>query len=74
MLDDWGIDQLDRQARRDLLEVLEDRYDKSSTIVTSQLPISVWHHFVGDDTIADAVCDRVVNNAYQIEVKGESKT
>lgn len=73
ILDDWGIDQLDRQARRDLLEVLEDRYAKSSTIITTQLPIKAWHHFVGDDTIADAVCDRVVNNAYIIDVLGESK-
>lgn len=73
ILDDWGIDQLDRQARRDLLEVLEDRYAQSSTVVTSQLPIKAWHHFIGDDTIADAVCDRVVNNAYFIEVRGESK-
>lgn len=73
ILDDWGIDQLDRQGRRDLLEVLEDRYAKSSVIITSQLPTDAWHHFIGDDTIADAVCDRVVNNAYTIEVKGESK-
>lgn len=72
-MDDWGIDQLDRQARRDLLEVLEDRYAKSSTVITSQLPINTWHHFIGDSTIADAVCDRVVNNAYLMEVKGESK-
>lgn len=73
ILDDWGIDQLDRQARRDLLEVLEDRYAKSSTVITSQLPINTWHHFIGDDTIADAICDRLVNNAYAIEVRGESK-
>tara|TARA_Y100000814_G_scaffold284277_1_gene251067 strand:- start:704 stop:1435 length:732 start_codon:yes stop_codon:yes gene_type:complete len=72
ILDDWGIDQLDRQARRDLLEVLEDRYAKSSTIITSQLPIEKWHHFIGDDTIADAVCDRVINNAYKIEITGDS--
>lgn len=72
VLDDWGIDQLDRQARRDLLEVLEDRYAKSSTIITSQLPIDMWHSFIGDDTIADAVCDRVINNAYKIEIKGDS--
>ena len=72
ILDDWGIDQLDRQARRDLLEVLEDRYAKSSTIITSQLPIDMWHRFIGDDTIADAVCDRVINNAYKIEIKGDS--
>ena len=72
ILDDWGIDQLDRQARRDLLEVLEDRYAKSSTLITSQLPVENWHHFIGDDTIADAVCDRVLNNAYTIPIKGES--
>jgi len=72
ILDDWGIDQLDRQARRDLLEVLEDRYAKASTIITTQLPIDQWHHFIGDDTIADAVCDRVVNNAYVINITGES--
>lgn len=72
ILDDWGIDQLDRQARRDLLEVLEDRYAKSSTIITSQLPGEMWHHFIGDDTIADAVCDRVMNNAYKVEINGNS--
>lgn len=72
ILDDWGIDQLDRQARRDLLEVLEDRYAKSSTIITSQLPIDRWHHFIGDDTIADAVCDRVINNAHKIQITGDS--
>lgn len=72
ILDDWGIDQLDRQARRDLLEVLEDRYAKSSTIITSQLPIEMWHHFIGDDTIADAVCDRVINNAHKIQITGDS--
>lgn len=72
ILDDWGIDQLDRQGRRDLLEVLEDRYAKSATIITSQLPIDKWHHFIGDDTIADAVCDRIVNNAYNIQIEGDS--
>lgn len=72
ILDDWGIDQLDRQARRDLLEVLEDRYGQSSTIITSQLPGDAWHNFIGDDTIADAVCDRVISNSYRIEIKGES--
>lgn len=72
ILDDWGIDQLDRQARRDLLEVLEDRYAKSSTIITTQLPLEMWHQFIGDDTIADAICDRVINNAYKITITGES--
>ncbi len=72
ILDDWGIDQLDRQARRDLLEVLEDRYAKASTIITTQLPVNKWHHFIGDDTIADAICDRIVNNAYMMEIDGDS--
>lgn len=72
ILDDWGIDQLDRQARRDLLEVLEDRYAKSSTIITTQLPVDKWHQFIGDNTIADAICDRVINNAYTITITGES--
>lgn len=72
ILDDWGIDQLDRQGRRDLLEVLEDRYAKASTIITTQLPLDKWHHFIGDDTIADAICDRIINNAYAIEINGES--
>ena len=72
ILDDWGIDQLDRQARRDLLEVLEDRSERLSTIITTQLPITQWHQFIGDDTIADAICDRVINNSYQIEITGES--
>lgn len=72
ILDDWGIDQLDRQARRDLLEVLEDRYGKSSTIITSQLPVELWHNFIGDNTIADAVCDRIINNAHKIDIKGDS--
>ena len=72
ILDDWGIDQLERQARRDLLEVLEDRYGRTATMITSQLPIECWHRFIGDDTIADAVCDRIVSNSYSIDVKGDS--
>lgn len=72
ILDDWGIDQLDRQERRDLLEVIEDRYEQSSTIITSQLPVQMWHNFIGDNTIADAVCDRLINNAYKIDIKGDS--
>jgi DNA replication protein DnaC len=72
ILDDWGIDQLDRQGRRDLLEVLEDRYAKTATIITTQLPIDRWHQFIGDDTIADAICDRIINNAFTITMSGES--
>lgn len=72
ILDDWGIDQLDRQARRDLLEVMEDRYAKASTIITTQLPLDSWHQFIGDDTIADAICDRIINNSHIIDIAGES--
>lgn len=72
ILDDWGIDQLDRQARRDLLEVLEDRTNQTSTIITTQLPIDHWHDYIGDGTIADAICDRVTNNAYIFTIEGES--
>jgi len=72
VLDDWGIDQLDRQARRDLLEVLEDRTNRTSTIITTQLPIEHWHDYIGDGTIADAICDRVINNAYTFVIEGES--
>lgn len=72
ILDDWGIDQLDRQARRDLLEVLEDRSARMATVITTQLPVQHWHHYIGDDTIADAICDRVINAAYQLNIEGNS--
>lgn len=72
ILDDWGIDQLDRQGRRDLLEILEDRYKKGSTIVTTQLPIEFWADYIGDSTLSDAICDRLLGNAYQINISGES--
>lgn len=72
ILDDWGIDQLDRQARRDLLEVLEDRTNRTSTVITTQLPVTHWHDYIGDGTIADAICDRVINNAYTFVIEGES--
>jgi len=72
VLDDWGLVGLDDSQRRDLLELLEDRYDKKSTIVTSQLPINLWHESIGDNTLADAILDRLVHNAYRIELTGES--
>lgn len=58
--------------RRDLLEVLEDRYDQCSTVITSQLPTKSWHQAIGDATIADAICDRLVHNAQVIALKGGS--
>lgn len=72
ILDDWGIAPLRDTERRDLLEILEDRHNLTSTIITSQLPVSQWHDMIGDPTIADAILDRVVHNAHKIELKGES--
>ena len=72
VLDDWGLTGLNAEQRRDLLEILEDRHDRRSTIVTSQLPLDQWHGFIGDPTLADAILDRLVHNAYRINLKGES--
>jgi DNA replication protein DnaC len=72
ILDDWGIDILGREQRNDLLEILEDRYQQSATIITTQLPIKRWHEFIGEATIADAILDRVVHNAYHIKFNGDS--
>lgn len=72
ILDDWGPEQLDADQRRDLLEILEDRYDRRSTIVTSQVPVEAWHEIIGNPTIADALLDRLVHNAHRIELRGES--
>jgi DNA replication protein DnaC len=72
ILDDWGLEPLDDQARHDLLEILEDRYGRRSTIVTSQLPVAAWHEVIGNPTYADAILDRLVHNAHRIDLKGES--
>ncbi len=72
ILDDFGLAQLDTQNRLDLLEIIEDRHGRSSTIITSQLPITKWHDVIGDSTIADAILDRLVHNAHRIELKGGS--
>jgi DNA replication protein DnaC len=72
LLDDWGIDQLSREQRNDLLEILEDRYQQSSTLITSQLPIKEWHEFIGEATVADAILDRIIHNSYQLKLRGDS--
>ena len=72
ILDDFGLEPLDAGARHDLLEILEERYGRRSTIVTSQLPLSAWHDVIGDPTYADAIMDRLVDNAHRIELTGES--
>jgi DNA replication protein DnaC len=72
ILDDWGPEKLDDDQRRDLLEIVEDRYERRSTIVTSQIPVERWYEIIGNPTIADAILDRLVHNAYRIELSGES--
>ncbi len=72
IIDDWGPETLQDDQRRDLLEILEDRYERRSTLVTSQVPVDRWYEIIGNPTIADAVLDRLVHNAHRIELKGES--
>jgi DNA replication protein DnaC len=72
ILDDWGLEPLDAAARHDLLEILEERYGRHSTVITSQLPVDRWHEVVNDPTYADAIMDRLVHNAHRIELTGES--
>ena len=72
ILDDWGLEPLDAGARHDLLEILEERYGRRSTMITSQLPIDRWHDIIGDPTYADAILDRLIHNAHRIELSGES--
>ena len=72
ILDDWGLEPLDAGARHDLLEILEERYGRRSTVITSQLPVDRWHEVVNDPTYADAIMDRLVHNAHRIELTGES--
>lgn len=72
IIDDWGLEVLKRAQRTDLLEVLEDRHDRGSTIITSQLPTQHWHEVIGDPTLADAILDRLLHNAHKLVLKGES--
>jgi DNA replication protein DnaC len=72
ILDDWGLAPLSDENRRDLLEIVEDRHDCRATLITSQLPVEHWHEALGDPTLADAILDRLVHNAYKITLQGES--
>ncbi len=72
VLDDLLISPLTTEDQRELLEIVEERYDRKATIVTSQLPIKAWHNAMQDPTLADAILDRLVHNAYKLELKGES--
>lgn len=72
VLDDWGLAPTTDEQRRDLLEILDDRCERRSTLVTSQLPVAHWHEALGDPTLADAILDRLVHRAYKLELRGES--
>jgi DNA replication protein DnaC len=72
LIDDFGLEALDTASRLSLLEILEDRHGRASTLIASQLPVAKWHELIGDPTIADAICDRIVHSAQRIELKGES--
>ncbi len=72
VLDDFGLAPLSDETVRDLLEILDDRYDRRSTLITSQLPVDQWHAYLGDRTVADAILDRLVHNSYRIVLKGDS--
>jgi DNA replication protein DnaC len=72
VLDDWGLEAFTKDQRHDLLEIFEDRHDRRSLLITSQVPVENWHPLIGDPTLADAILDRVVHNAHIINLKGES--
>ena len=72
IIDDFLLTPLSDWERRDLLEVIEDRYQAGATIITSQCPLNDWHPAIGDPTLADAICDRLLHNAYKIELRGDS--
>ncbi len=72
ILDDFGLTHLEKQQQMDLMEIIEDRHASSSTIIASQLPVANWYNVIGEETIADAILDRLVHTSHRIELKGES--
>ena len=72
IFDDWGLAPIGAPERRDLLEILEDRYGRRSTVLTSQLPVKSWYDLIGGPTVADGILDRLVHGAYEIAMEGES--
>ena len=72
ILDDFGISPLDAQNRAAFMEIVEDRHEKGSIIITSQVPVSKWHEVIGEKTVADAILDRIIHQAHRLELKGES--
>jgi DNA replication protein DnaC len=72
ILDDWAMTDLTAQQRRDLMEIVDDRHDRRSIILATQVPVGRWHDMIGDPTYADAILDCIVHNATRVELKGES--
>jgi DNA replication protein DnaC len=72
ILDDWAMARLTAEQRRDLMEVIDDRHQRASTVLATQVPIERWHDMIGDPTYADAILDRLIHNAYRIDLKGDS--
>jgi DNA replication protein DnaC len=72
VMDDWGPDRLSASQRRDLMEIIEDRHGRGSILITSQLPVATWHEVIGEPTLGDAILDRIVHNAYRLELDGPS--
>jgi len=72
ILDDWGLEPFGPDQRRDLLEIVEERYGRGATLITSQIPVDRWHDVIGEPTIADAILDRIVHNAHRLKLKGDS--
>ena len=72
ILDDWGLAKFTEAEQRDLLEILEDRHQRASILITSQVPVEQWHEIIGNPTLADAILDRLVHNAHRLPIKGES--
>jgi DNA replication protein DnaC len=72
ILDDWGPERLNAEQRRDLMEIVEDRYQNASIAITSQLPLAKWHEIIGEPTFADAILDRIIHNAHRIDLNGPS--
>jgi len=71
-VDDFGLHPLDTQKRLSLLEIMEDRHGKGLTVISSQFPVRSWHEIIGEPTIADAICDRIIHTAFRIELTVES--
>ena len=72
VIDDWGLEPLNAATRNDLMEIMDDRYEQSATVIISQLPTEQWYQAIGDNTLADAILDRLMHNAHRINLKGES--